>query len=185
MPMEVIFRPAAVADTEGVCRVIKAVYDEYGFSWDPDDYHWDLYNLKEAYFDLGNEFYVAELGGEIVGTAALDLFAQIEGQAQQMTQFEGYVRIAGCDCSLERLYVHPNGRRLGVGRTLTEIIINRAKELNRSCMEIWSDKKFVDAHRLYAKLGAVVVGERICDDPEESPEWGLCLPLRMQVSTAP
>jgi hypothetical protein len=44
-------------------------------------------------------------------------------------------------------------------------------------MEMWSDKRFEDAHRLYQKLGAEVVGERICHDPDQSPEWGLLLPV--------
>lgn len=44
-------------------------------------------------------------------------------------------------------------------------------------MEIWSDKRFVEAHRLYQRLGAFVVADRICSDPDNSPEWGLLLPL--------
>jgi hypothetical protein len=44
-------------------------------------------------------------------------------------------------------------------------------------MEIWSDKKLLDGHRLYEKVGAVLVGERLCHDPDQSPEWGLVLDL--------
>jgi hypothetical protein len=45
-------------------------------------------------------------------------------------------------------------------------------------MELWSDKRFEDAHRLYQKLGARVVGERICHDPDQSPEWGLAIDFK-------
>jgi hypothetical protein len=44
-------------------------------------------------------------------------------------------------------------------------------------MEIWSDKRFAEAHALYRSLGAKLVGERICHDPEQSPEWGFLLDL--------
>ena len=42
----------------------------------------------------------------------------------------------------------------------------------------WSDKRFEEAHGLYAKVGMGRVGERICDDPDKSPEWGFALALR-------
>jgi hypothetical protein len=45
-------------------------------------------------------------------------------------------------------------------------------------MELWSDKRFGPAHRLYGQFGAEVVGDRICDDPDKSPEWGLRIDLR-------
>jgi hypothetical protein len=44
-------------------------------------------------------------------------------------------------------------------------------------LKIWSDKRFADAHRLYERHGARVVGERVHDDPDQSHEWGLVLDL--------
>ena len=32
----------------GIAAVIKAVYDEYRLTWDPDDYHRDLYTIQET-----------------------------------------------------------------------------------------------------------------------------------------
>ena len=87
------------------------------------------------------------------------------------------LRLAQADCSLERLYVRPEHRRSGIGRALFQTAIEEARSKSASLMEIWSDKRFQDAHRLYDRMGAVTVGERICDDPDHSPEWGLILEL--------
>jgi GNAT superfamily N-acetyltransferase len=120
---------------------------------------------------------VAEIDGRIVGTAALERFERIPGEAGKCIERNGYVRACSADCSLERLYVHPDARRKGVGSALTQHVIDQAKREGLSAMELWSDKRFGDAHRLYGRFGAVVVGDRICDDPDVSPEWGLLIRL--------
>lgn len=170
-------RPATRADEPEIQAVIRAVYDEYGFTWDASDYHADLYDLGSFYFNDGHRFWVAEVQGKVCGTAALMRHELIEGPAGSLVQVDDQFRIAGTDCSLERLYVHPNARRLGLGTALTQGVIDHAYAARHRAMEIWSDKRFGDAHRLYGRFGAEVVGDRICDDPDESPEWGLWLPL--------
>lgn len=171
-------RLAAQDDEAAIQHVIRTVYDEYGFPWEPDGYHADLYDLKGYYLDPGDPFWVAEVDGKVVGTVALELFERMPGAPSTLHYPpQGLPRIGGCDCSIERLYVHPEGRRLGVGFALTQTVINEARRQGRTQMEIWSDKKFEDAHRLYKRFGAVVVAERTCDDPDESPEWGLIISL--------
>jgi putative acetyltransferase len=155
-----------------VVRVIKAVYDEYGFEWDPEGYHADLYDLDGYYTRRGDRFYVALQDGVVQGTGALELFP-----AHPAEFANPLPRIEGCDCSIERVYVHPEARRQGIGLAITQRVIQDARDLGRSKMESWSDKRFTEAHLLYQKMGAEVVAERICDDPEESPEWGLALRL--------
>jgi GNAT superfamily N-acetyltransferase len=162
-------REARDADSPEVVRVIKAVYDEYGFPWYPEGYHADLYALERSYAAEGNLFLVAEIDGRMVGTAALERFSRLPEGAPR--------RVAGADCSVERLYVHPEGRRQGVGSALMERIVAEARARGCGRMEIWTDKRFEDAHRLYGRLGAVAAGERLCDDPEESPEWGMAIDL--------
>ncbi len=179
--MNLQIRLASNADVPEVVRVIRAVYDEYSFSWDEADYHADLYDLEAHYAAAGKPFLVAEIDGHMVGTAALSVFDRVPGEAGSGFVLDGVVRVAGSDCSLERLYVHPDGRRAGVGRALLERVIDEGRQRGRTTMEMWSDKRFEDAHRLYQKLGATVVGERICHDPDQSPEWGLVLPLSSEV----
>ncbi|MFZ4507042.1 MAG: GNAT family N-acetyltransferase [Fimbriimonas sp.] len=175
--MEWRIRVATEADEVGVQETIREVFDEYGFAWDPDVYHSDLYDLEQHYLSLGNPFWVAEDAGGIVGTVALEFFEAIPGELGTTAIQEGKVRVAGADCSLERLYVRIRGRRRGIGSALNQTAIAQARQSSRTAMEVWSDKRFVEAHRLYQGLGATIVGDRICDDPDLSPEWGLLLTL--------
>lgn len=169
-------RHAKPSDTDGAIRVLKVVYAEYGFTWD-EAYMEDVYNLEAHYLHPEARFWVYELEGEVVGTCALELFRAIPGELGSTVEVGGRRRAAGCDCSVERLYVLPSARGHGVGSQLMERCISEARGCGRQAMEIWSDKKLVLAHRLYEKLGAVRVGERICHDPDQSPEWGMALKL--------
>lgn len=175
--MPLTIRRATNADSEDVVRVIRAVFDEYGFSWESDGYHADLYDIEGYYDRIGDAFFVAELDGVVVGTAAVEYFPPIPGEVGSVVLQDGYVRVCGADCSMERVYVSPSARRGGIGSELIRRMMSEAASQGRRVMELWSDKKFGDAHRLYGKFGAQVVGERLCDDPEQSPEWGLALPL--------
>ena len=157
---------------QGAIQVVRAVFDEYAFTWDEKGYHADLYDVPTHYFETNCPFYVAINQGEVVGTAALDCFEPISNDHSEVLP-----RIAGCDCALERLYVLPSARRLGIGSSLFEKVVAEAKRREKRRMEIWSDKRFGDAHRLYQRFGAKVVADRICDDPDVSPEWGLMLEL--------
>ena len=99
-------------------------------------------------------FFVAERGGEIVGTAGLTEHG-----------------------SLERLYVLPTARGGGLGSALLTAVVDEARRRGHARLEIWSDKLLVDAHRLYERHGARIVAERVNDDPDASHEWGLVLDL--------
>jgi putative acetyltransferase len=147
---EMRVRRARSADSEAAAAVVRAVYDEYGFTWDAHGYHADLRDVETAYA----AFFVAELRGRIVGTAGLT------GRG-----------------SLERLYVLPGARGSGAGSALLAAVADEARLLGHAQLEIWSDKRFEDAHRLYVRRGARVVGERVHDDPDSSHEWGLLLDL--------
>jgi len=182
-------REATNSDVDGIVRVVKAVYDEYGFTWDAEEYHADLYDPDAYYGQRGDVFLVAEsLGrgkskeeggreGGILGVIGLCFHDRITGVAGVTVLVDGKIRAAGSDCSLERLYVHPEARRQGVGEALTREVVVRAKKARKSVMELWSDKRFGDAHRLYGRFGAMTIGDRICHDPDQSPEWGLVIVL--------
>jgi putative acetyltransferase len=179
LPVSFLLRMAVQADSPEIARVIKAVYDEYGFTWDEEDYHADLFDLDRYYFSQGHLFWIAEdHEGRAIGTVALELFERVPGEAGEVVEADGERRLAGADCALQRLYVHPEARRSGVGSELLNTVIEEARLRGRELMEIWSDKRFEGAHRLYERLGAINVGDRICHDPDQSPEWGLILKLK-------
>lgn len=169
----VIIREATNADAETIVEIVRTVYDEYGFTWDAAEYHADLYDPEGFYWARGDRFWIADDSGVV----ALCHHEQIPGVIGQATSFEDRIRAAGSDCSLERLYVHPRGRRHGIGAALTQLVIGTARNEGWIAMELWSDKRFEDAHRLYRRFGAETIGERICHDPDQSPEWGLVIRL--------
>lgn len=178
--MSFLVRAANARDTVGIVATVRAVYEEYGFSWDAEGYHADLYDVEALYWRKGHAFFVAESlieSGVVLGTVGLHLFPPIP-LGGTTTEIDGKVRIAGCDCALERLYVEKVNRGQGIGTTLLEHAIAWSHERGLKRMEIWSDKRFEDAHKLYQNFGAKMIGERICDDPDESPEWGLSLSIR-------
>lgn len=162
---------------EGAIETIREVYEEYGFTWEPEGYHADLYDVRGQYLADGHRFWVYVDGGTVLGTAALETYDLLPGSVGETVVVDGKVRVSGTDGSVERLYVRPSARRRGIALALMETVSEAAREGGLHALEVWSDKRFEGAHRLYEKLGASVVGERICDDPDVSPEWGLVLPL--------
>ena len=108
-----------------------------------------------------------------MGCGGVRFFDPIPGKTGEIVIKEGYRRVAGTSSDIVRMYVHPDGRRKGIASAIMEEIILACHQ--RGPIEIWSDKSFVDAHRLYAKFGAINVGERICNDPDQAPEWGMIL----------
>lgn len=160
---------------EGAIETIRAVYDEYGFTWEPEGYHADLYDVQGQYLVDGHRFWVYVEDDRVLGTAALETYPLLPGRLGETVEVAGKTRVAATDGSVERLYVHPDARRRGIASILMETVMEAAQGLQ--ALEVWSDKRFEGAHRLYEKLGATVVGDRICDDPDVSPEWGLVLPV--------
>ena len=138
--------------------VVREVYAEYGFSWDPAGYHRDLFTIEEHYLASGGGFWLLVADGRGVGTiGALDRGGGV---------VEG-----------ERLYLRRARRGRGEGERLLRHLLAWSRERGFRRFVGWSDKRFREAHALYAKLGLERVGERICDDPDRSPEWGYALDL--------
>lgn len=143
---------------QGAIDVVRAVYDEYGFTWEPDGYHRDLFTVAETYLHTGGGFWVLVEGERVVGTvAALD---------------RGDGVVEG-----ERLYLLRERRGRGEGERLVRHLLDWARAAGFRRFVGWSDKRFAEAHALYEKIGMVRVGERVLDDPDESPEWGYELDL--------
>jgi GNAT superfamily N-acetyltransferase len=70
------------------------------------------------------------------------------------------------------MYVLAEFRGRGLGRLLLETALQYGREHGCRRIRAWSDVKLTGAHRLYLKAGFVQQGERICDDPDQSREYG-------------
>lgn len=172
-----MIRPVHPGDATGVADCVREVYVEYGFTWDPDGYHADLFDLSRFEHETAGRFWAAEEAGTIIGCGGIGRFAVIPGEVGTLVSYEGELRVAGTNCEVLRMYVRPSARGRGIGSAIMQNILDSAREWGCLGLEIWSDKRFTEAHRLYERFGAVVVGERICDDPDESPEWGMWVNL--------
>ena len=153
-----LIRPYQKGDDLHIRDVIHTVYDEYGFTWEADGYNSDTEDVQAHYIDQAGAFWVMELDGDIIATG-------------------GLMPISSDRCELWRLYLKAEHRGKGYGASLYKHILEFAKNQGYKEMEIWSDVKLTDAHRLYEKLGATYIGQRICNDPDKSTENGFMMAL--------
>jgi putative acetyltransferase len=70
----------------------------------------------------------------------------------------GWRPLATGAVELERLYVHRRWRRRGVAATLAGLIEAVARDRGAPAVELWSDTRFVDAHRFYLGRGYAAAG---------------------------
>lgn len=172
------WRVAKAGDEAAVVEVVRQVYAEYGFTWDPEGYHRDLYDLSAHFSPPGGYLLIGGLEeGKVQGCCGITLHPS-PGEKEVVVREGELPRLGRTDAELHRLYVIPAARRGGLGRQLTLLCFDWARGAGARAVEIWSDKRFDQAHRLYRDLGAVCVVDRICDDPDVSPEWGYRLDLR-------
>ncbi|MEM7194285.1 MAG: GNAT family N-acetyltransferase [Pseudomonadota bacterium] len=90
--------------------------------------------------DPNNELIVAEHRGQIVGM-------------MQLTFIPYLTHIGSSRCLIEGVRVSDNHRRTGLGRTLIERAIARAREAGCRIVQLTTDKKRPDALSFYTALG--------------------------------
>lgn len=73
---------------------------------------------------------------------------------------------------LRKLYVDARLRRRGLGARLSGLVEAEARRRRATFIELWSDTRFLDAHRLYRRLGYVETGaSRELHDLSDTVEW--------------
>lgn len=82
------------------------------------------------------------------------------------------VKVEGGAAELKTLYVHPSLRRMGWGKRLVEIAMEHSRRGGATAMVLWSDTRFLDAHRLYRRLGFAHDGLRELKDSNLTWEYG-------------
>ncbi|MCC7433957.1 MAG: GNAT family N-acetyltransferase [Methanoregulaceae archaeon] len=171
-------RRAHALDAPAIQDLIKSVYDEYGFSWDPEGYHMDLYNFEEHFSDPHGAYWVAEEAGQILGGGGVEAYPPHPGEPGTLVdRGEGLLVCAGADCELVRMYLRSDQRGRGIGKLLFNEILSWAKAQGCQKMEIWSDVSLTLAHPFYRAFGATDIGKRVCNDPDQAVEYGFILNL--------
>ena len=147
--------PAGHEHAPEVIELIHRVFDEYEFIWDPLDEFWDLLTEHHAFpyrTPIGGMWVMRDDEGTVVGSIAAE-------------------RVDGPTVELHRLYLDAHLRGQGLGRKLFETGVEWVREHGAWRIELWSDTRFEDAHRLYERLGYVKADTRELDDVNNTVEF--------------
>lgn len=131
-----LVRDARDADSAAVIALIAEVFSEYpGCILDVDREEPHLRRVATAFREWGGGFWVAEDGGRVVACCGYRPARQ------------------GAGLELKHLYVGPAARRRGLGNRFSEMVEREAQRRGAGFVELWSDTRFEDAHRLYESRG--------------------------------
>ncbi len=155
--MTTLLRPTLPEDVPAILSLIDGIFAEYDCKLDAETEDRHLLAPGPHFRALGGEFWVVEDEGAILATVAVALHED-----------------AG---ELKALYVHPKLRRHGWGRRLTDLAIEHARRAGKPRMFLWSDTRFLAAHRLYRSMGFTEFGERDLHDSNNSREYGFEMSL--------
>ena len=130
-------RDACDDDGDALIELIGSVFAEYpGCVLDVDGELPELRAIATAFANWNGRIWVATLAEHIVGCVGFSISAP-----QQV--------------ELRKLYVARPARRAGLGSRLCDLVEQEATERNAQIVELWTDTRFVDAHRLYERRGYV------------------------------
>ena len=140
-------RPARDSDAEAVTELVRTAWSEFpGKELLIDRDAPDLVAPAASYAAQGGAFWVVERKGRIVASIAL----QPAGPAT---------------VELRRFYVARDMRRSGLGAALYRLFEDAAIESGAERVELWTDIRMEDAHRLYERVGFARAAEtRRCDE---------------------
>ena len=132
-------RDASAADAAAIRSVVVAVMSEYGLASDLNGNDSDLRDVVASYRTRGGSFRViTSADGKIVGCG-------------------GLYPIDERDAEIRRMYLLPEARGLGLGRTLLEELIARAKERRFERVVLETASVLKEAISLYRRRGFLPV----------------------------
>lgn len=132
-----VLREGRDSDSSALIALIGDAWSEYpGCVLDVDGEEPWLRAPATAYDTVGGRFWVVTVDGDVVACVGLK-------------------SVAADVVELKSLYVAAKARRQGLGELLTDLVEQEAQARGARRIELWSDSRFADAHRLYARLGYV------------------------------
>lgn len=125
-----VLRPAADADSAALIELIGACFADYpGCVLEVDAEEPWLREPATAYAREGGRLTVATSDGQVVACAGYR-----HGQ-------------------VKNVYVAASARRAGLGSRLVRTVEDAARAAGANRIELWTDTRFLDAHRMYERLG--------------------------------
>ncbi|MBI2568760.1 MAG: GNAT family N-acetyltransferase [Candidatus Schekmanbacteria bacterium] len=136
-PADIAVRAARDTDAAALIALISTVWSEYpGCVMDIDGEVPELRCIASAFARVHGEFWIAEdRTGLVTGCVGWRPAAAPDG------------------IELCKLYVARAARRRGLGKRLCDLVEAAAVRVEARHVELWSDTRFGDAHRLYERLG--------------------------------
>ncbi len=130
------------SDRTAAAAVIGQVLGEYGLGWEPEGADRDVLQVEDCY--SGGEFWVVELEGRVVGTAAYYPIDSHSGRRCQRRENAVEIR---------KMYLLPIARGQGLGRFLLSAL--ESVIIQKGFAEIWIETASVlkEAVILYEKSG--------------------------------
>jgi putative acetyltransferase len=148
-------RDARDDDAWDLIGLVAGCWSEYpGCILDVHGEEPELLSIATAFRARGGRFWVVEDGGRLVASV---------GTAPGPTPVSTL---------LMKLYVARSARRQGLGGTLVRLVESEAAATGATEVELWTDTRFVHAHRLYERHGYLRNGEtRELHDLSHSVEY--------------
>ena len=129
-----LIRPVADSDAAALIELIEACWAGYpGCVLDIDGEEPWLRAPATSYAGWQGAMWVATLDNVVVACVGLKPHSD--------------------HAELKSLYVASAARRRGLGERLSRLVEDEARRLGHRRMELWTDTRFADAHRLYERLG--------------------------------
>lgn len=133
--MSLPLRPANDEDSAALIALIVGCFAEYpGCVLDLPGIDAWMRAPAAAYAGTGGQLWVVEAEGALV--ACVGFKPSLPGRVE-----------------LKSLYVGAAARRRGLGARLVAIVEDAARSGGATAVELWTDSRFADAHRLYERLG--------------------------------
>lgn len=158
--MNVKLRDARDDDADQLIELIERCYSEYeGCVLDVDGEAPELRALATHHAKNGGRFWVAESGGKLVGCVGV-----VTGSEPGVME-------------MKKIFVAKDARQMGLGARLCSLVEAEAMSRRSTAVELWSDTRFTDSHRLYESRGYEKGPTRELHDRSHSVEQYFRKPL--------
>jgi putative acetyltransferase len=132
------FRSAVSSDIRILSKIIEGVFTEYSWVYVESDEVPDFVNFEDYYKNesVARLFTIETTGEEnsvIVGCIALKF--NREGPY------------------LSRVYLEKGFRGVGLGKWMTNQVVDMVRKEGYSGIHLWTDTRFLDAHAMYKRIG--------------------------------
>jgi GNAT superfamily N-acetyltransferase len=158
-----------VTDEDGPALVtlIGAAYDEFACGpMDPGGFDADLASPASHAARRSRRWWVVTTGAEDTVAASIRHTPLVRDER-------------GAHVELQRLYLAPEVRGIGLAHALVEGVIEEARLLGAERLEAWSDTRLVRAHTRYVSMGFTVASDtRELHDPAQTTELRFEFDLR-------